>query len=127
MESKTLTDLLGFVETDVLHIDGQTERVRVRQLPVKDMPRYLAVLEDEPATVELFCDKPKGWAETLTPEAFNDIMTKGEGMNLDFLAQHAARVQRRREKIMPGFQEKILEAAISRLPSGALGSPLKPG
>ena len=118
-ETTSITTLLGGQEINVTHLDGTTETVKVRQLPIKDMPRYMACFEDEEKTVELFCAKPSGWAETLTRESFEEIITTGEALNLDFLERHAKRSQARREKVMPGLTEKIMSAAMSRLPNGS--------
>jgi hypothetical protein len=123
MDTTSIQTLLGGQEINVTHLDGTVEAVKVRQLPVKDMPRYMAVFEDVEKSAELFCAKPAGWAETITRESFKEIITVGEGLNLDFLEWHATGAQRRREKVMPGFTEKIMSAAISRLPNGSAALP----
>jgi len=111
--------LLGGQEINVTHLDDSIETVKVRQLTIKDMPRYMACFEDVEKAAELFCAKPSGWAETLTRESFMEVITAGEALNLDFLEWHAKRSQARREKVMPGLTEKIMNAAMSRLPSGS--------
>jgi len=126
-ESTSLNIVFGGVEISVAHLDETTETVKVRQLPIKDMPRYMACFEDEEKTVELFCAQSPGWASALSRESFEEILTKGEELNLDFLERHAARSQKRREKIMPGMAEKIMQAALSRLPNGSASSPSNVG
>src|SRR3954463_9053153 len=68
MNNTNLSTLLGGVDYSATKLDGSTETVRIRQLPIKQFPTYLTVLEDEPKMVELLCDKPEGWSDSLTPE-----------------------------------------------------------
>jgi hypothetical protein len=97
--------------------------VFVRLLPIRDLPKYLACFEDEAASVELFCGKEKGWADTLTTKSFEDILAAGERLNLDPLARYAARVQTRREKLMPGLTERVMGRLLdSQLTAPGSGS-----
>jgi hypothetical protein len=115
MNKNTLTTVLGGTTLQVAFLDGKTESLLVRQLPFSDMPRYMGCFEDEMASVELFCEKPAGWAETLTRESFEMVMTEGEKLNLDFLERYAARAAARRERVNPGQQEKLMSAAMSKI------------
>ncbi|MCL5099271.1 MAG: hypothetical protein M1608_17400 [Candidatus Omnitrophica bacterium] len=119
------TTLLGGQEIEVTHLDGTSEVVKVRQLPIKDLPRYQAVFEDEAKTVELFCENPAGWSDSLAADSFLKILELGEKLNLDFLAQYAARSKARRERIMPGLMDKILDQAL-RSTNSPPGLPSKP-
>lgn len=65
-------------------LPGGGETVKVRQLPLCQLPNYMACVEDDPATIELFRAKPKGWANELTRESAEQIITTGEKLNLDF-------------------------------------------
>lgn len=108
--------------------DAEPQAVFVRELPVKEMPDYLGCHADEMKSVELFCKRPAGWAETLTRDSFERVLEKGEAINLPFLQRFAVRAARRQELMMPGLREKIeakvLEKAISQsLPSSPTSPP----
>ena len=95
-----LETLLGGLDLVAAKTDGSTEPIKVRQLPVKLYPAYLAALTNEPRMVELFCDRPAGWADTLTPPAFEAIVLEGERLNADFFGRWQLRRQRR-EALLP--------------------------
>jgi hypothetical protein len=116
--------LSGGVSLEVTYEDGTThEIVLVRQLPVRLLPRYMAIAEDEARSVELFCDKPSGWSDKLAQPSFLAVLTKGEELNLDPLSSYAARAAARREKLMPGITERVLKNLVSASPTTAPGSP----
>lgn len=123
---KQLATLSGGHDIEVTMLDGTKEAVRVRQLAIRLMPKYLAIAEDESATVELFCDKPTGWADKLTPASFEEILRQGEEFNLDPLSCYAERVARRREKLFPGMTERFLAKLESASKSIAPESRSKP-
>jgi len=84
-----LITVAGGVELEVkFQSDNGTERfemVKVRQIPISKIPTFLLAMGDEAATIELYCDKPKGWADTLSVESANEIADKGQELNLPFL------------------------------------------
>jgi hypothetical protein len=125
-ENNSITTLLGGVDFEAAKLDGSTEAVRIRQLGIRHLPKYLEVFEDEAASIELFCDRPKGWADTLSLQSCNEILERGEALNLDPLTRYADRSLARREKVMPGFQEKLISRVVSTLPSSLQKSPPKP-
>lgn len=103
-----LTAALGGQIVRVLRIDGGSESVRVRQLPVKLWPVYLSNIDDEIRQVALFCEKDDAWVEELTPSSFEEIIKIGEKLNLDFLARFAERQIARNTKIAPQLTSQIL-------------------
>jgi hypothetical protein len=123
--SDSITTLLGGTELSVSFLDSQRAVVKVRQLPVRDLPRYLNVYQNEAATVELFCDRPAGWADQLALESFEELLAIGEKLNLDFLSRYAARQLARNEKLLPGFREKVMGDLLGR-PAGVSTSPATP-
>lgn len=127
MDAPTSTDLLttvlGGVALDVRRMNGTAEAVLVRQLPLRDLPRYLQAYEDEARSVELFCDRPPGWSDGLTPESFLQILAEGERLNLDFLAGYTARLQRRREAVLPNYREMVSQVLASALPASPSSLP----
>ena len=118
--------LFGGLEIEVALAAGGTEKVFIRQIPIRQMPRMLAALEDENRLVELFCDKPEGWSDTLTVESFEKLVTEGERLNADFFSRWVQRRLTRQEKVMPGITEKLARNAGLTLPAGSPNSPSVP-
>jgi hypothetical protein len=123
----TLTDVqkvAGGVELEVTFEDGHAERVKVRQLKIiKEFDRYLAVQDDETAEVELVCDKPKGWAETLAPESFDRIADLSQELNLPLFRNRYRRLRARSEAINPGLAARIEKEAVDRVSEAVAASP----
>jgi hypothetical protein len=115
--------LFGGVELEVSMVAGGSEKVFVRQIPVRLMPQMLAALEDENRLVELFCDRPEGWSDSITVEAFEQIVLKGEALNADFFSRWVQRRLTRQEKVMPGITEQIARNAGLPLPTGSPNAP----
>src|SRR5688572_7418519 len=101
-----LATLLGGVEIEVKKLDGSTEKVRVRQLPVKLYPQYLQSMQDEPKMIELLCDKPEGWSDGLALAEFGRISEAGEELNRDFF-DWFKRNRKRQEQLAPGLMERV--------------------
>lgn len=110
--------LAGGVSASALYRDGRMEEVIVRDLPLRELPAYLERVENESATVELFCGKEAGWADSLERESAEELLRIGEERNLDFLVRFARRAVERREKLIPGLGE-----ALTRLAAGTQPSP----
>ena len=119
-----LETINGGFEVEVRLIGGSCEKVFVRQLPIRLMPEHLARMENEPALVELFCDKPSGWSDTLTPESFEEVVIEGERLNADFFSRWLRRRLDRQERVLPGITEKLAENV--GLPIGSPKSPSGP-
>ena len=115
--------LLGGLEIEVTLTSGNTEQVFLRQLPIRQMPRMLAALEDENRLVELFCDKPDGWSDRLTVESFEQVILKGEALNADFFSRWVQRRLTRQEKVMPGITAQLARNAGLPLPTGSPNAP----
>jgi hypothetical protein len=115
--------LYGGVELEVNLVAGGTEKVFVRQIPIRLMPQMMANLENENQLVELFCDRPKGWSDSITPESFEKVVQEGERMNTDFFVRWFQRRLTRQEKVMPGITEKLARNAGLPLPTGSPSAP----
>jgi hypothetical protein len=87
------------------------------------MPQMMANLENENQLVELFCDRPKGWSDSITPESFEKVVQEGERMNTDFFVRWFQRRLTRQEKVMPGITEKLARNAGLPLPTGSPSAP----
>lgn len=84
-ESEIIT-IAGGVELMVSYQNnGENEVVKVRQIPISKIPAFLLAMGNEADTIELYCDKPKGWADTLSVQSANEIADKGQEINLPFL------------------------------------------
>lgn len=122
MDNKTIA-LFGSETVPIIRLvrkqDGTTdqisESVAVQVLPVKKFPTLAGSLEDEYAMAEIFCDKPKGWADDLTNDSLEAIITKGEALNDDFFSRWARRRLARQEKLMPGVTERLALASRNGL------------
>ena len=115
--------LFGGAELEVALTAGGKEKAFIRQLPVRLMPQMLACLEDENRLVELFCDKPEGWSDTLDPESFEKVVTEGERLNADFFSRWVQRRLTRQERVMPGITEKLARSAGLSSPIGSPNAP----
>ncbi|HZV33853.1 MAG TPA: hypothetical protein VFB72_04685 [Verrucomicrobiae bacterium] len=116
--TQTETLLGGKTDVAVCGSDGGFYNVFVRQLPIKSFPALLAVQDDELKMAELYCDKAAGWAETLSLESLEKVVTEGERLNQDFFSRWVQRRLNRQEKLMPGVTEKLVRAA-SASPNGS--------
>lgn len=119
-----LTTLLGGKEITVLLENGESEQIKVRQLPIRKLEEFLQKIGDEDAMVELYASKESGWSQRLSRDSWEQVLDLGEAMNLDFFTRRAKARIERQEKIMPGFkdrleqtQSKMIEEIASRLSS----------
>lgn len=112
------TTLLGEKQHSVTLLDGNTETVTVRQLPVRELPKYLEAQDNELRMIELVCKKPADWPDKLTPDSHESLVNAIEEVNADFFSRWVARQMARQEKLMPGIVERRL-AGLSPSPSGA--------
>jgi hypothetical protein len=115
--------LFGGAELEVDLVAGGTEKVFVRQIPIRLMPQMMAYLENENRLVELFCDRPKGWSDSITVESFEKVVQEGERLNTDFFVRWFQRRLTRQEKVMPGITEKLARNAGLPLTTGSPNSP----
>lgn len=119
------TTLYGGVDTVALKQDGSSEPVKILQLPIDKYGELLGCIDNEAAMIELFCDRPKGWARTLTLEECERIVIAGEEINSDFFSRWARRRLQRQEKLMPGLADKIANLAVSQNSSSPSPSSTK--
>ena len=112
-----MTTLMGGTETTVEKLDGTTETVKVRQLPVRLLQSYLLKLDDEAAAIELFCDKPEGWADTLTIASCAAIVTEGEKLNSESFFAWLQRRVARQERLVPNSTGEVGKQVLSISPT----------
>lgn len=148
-EPSTFAALLGGIDLTVSFADHTVVGavVKVRQLPVKLFPAYLATMNNETAQVELLCDKPAGWAESLTRESHEAIIEAGDKLNADFFGRWLERKKKRKallpkpeigevvsiidalQKSNPGLLDELMKKASAgeSSPSTSPTSPLPAG
>lgn len=107
MHEKAAT-LTGSFEFHVNHSNGDKSVVKVRQLPIKEFPKFLQVQDDELEMIDFVCGKTKGFAETLTPECHEALVAEIEKVNADFFLRWVERRKARVEKLAPGAFQKAL-------------------
>src|SRR5262245_6490183 len=112
-----LITIAGGIEMEVFYQNnGHKETVKVRQIPVSKVHTFVFALGNEAEAIELYCDKPKGWADTLSMESASAIADKGQELNLPFFEAWFRRQMKWRESQNPGAtttdtQEKRTDAA----------------
>jgi hypothetical protein len=115
--------LNGGALLEAIHLDGAIETVKVLQLSVRQYQQLRNSLDDELKVVELYCGKPEGWAETLTPASHSAIAEKGGELNNAFFGAWARRSLNLQELIMPGIVDRAIERANSASPTTSPKSP----
>lgn len=103
-------------------LDGTQAPVFVRLVAVAELAKFLSLIETETALAEFVCDKPEGWAATLTPESLLDVAEAATDLNFSTACRWAERRVKIGEAAMPimGKAERLKNRAAS--PS----SPPKP-
>lgn len=121
-----MTALMGGEKVSVTYHNGKTETVFVRELPVRLFQDYALVVADESKSVELFCSKPEGWADTLTRKSFLNILAKGEETNLSFFVEWGKRLHERTAKIIPQRAQEIQKEQVAMAGPHSPASALTP-
>jgi hypothetical protein len=111
--SDKITTLTGGSEITVTKQDGTTEVVTVRQLAVKEFPKFQTLQDDEVEMCAFVCAKTKEWAESLSNESHEALIAEIEKVNGDFFSRWLARQLARQEKVMPGLREKLMQSLLA--------------
>ena len=112
--------LNGGVElSGVLGGSGEDEKVFVRQLPVKEYDRAFSLIDDEIGFVALACGKPKSWAESLSPESYEDVNEAVRKVNACFFA-FAERRQSALLKLVQQAGPELIKLAAEKASSASL-------
>lgn len=144
--------LMGYAQGRVARVDGTTEEIRIRQLPVDEYLKLMELLADEQGQIELYCLRqqplspalspsdgarekqpreqewevvPKGWARGLTVESHMAVIEQAEALNGDFFDRWLRRLKKKVEIVRPGLFEDLAKAVGlgSNLPSSSPKSP----
>jgi len=81
--------LFGGRLATVAFLDGRTEEITVRQLPLRDYERAFNILDDELALTALICGKDKAWltgskedgSDGLQPESYEALRAAAQEVN----------------------------------------------
>lgn len=87
--------------------DGRTDSVTVRELRVSEYPKALGLydVDNESGILTLACDRPPGWADTLTPASYSAIAAAFQEVDQHFFARAVRRQAGR------AVREIVVEAA----------------
>jgi len=105
--------LAGGVEITVIKRDKSTEQVKVKQLPVSQMSKYVLALQDEEKIVALVTGKDAKWVESLSNESFERIVEEGDRLNEYFFGRWLTRRRKVAEKIAINEQPALLTTSPS--------------
>jgi hypothetical protein len=129
-QQQELITIAGGVEMEVAYQNnGDKEKVKVRQIPISKIQNFIFAMGNESEAIELYCDKPKGWADTLSVESASAIADKGQELNLPFFKAWFRRQMKWRESQQPGTttgtteEKNELAASGSALASSPSVSP----
>jgi hypothetical protein len=86
-----LAVMLGYLDAVARKRDGTEEPVKVLALPMRKIGAWAELCGDEPARLELVCDRPQGWADELTPGSYEELLAKGDAINDPIFARWAER------------------------------------
>lgn len=117
MEQDKIIALYGGEAYQVNRPDGTQEEVKICQLPVRRALRILELMNDEPALVELYCQKEEGWADTLTVDDYEYIAERGMEINHPTLSRYADR-QARAGKGITQLMTQAMEEVKKAFESG---------
>jgi hypothetical protein len=95
---------------------GVVENVTLRQLRVREYPLARRRLDNEPSLIDLACQKPDGWSETLTPESYDALATRLPEVNALFFAS-CARQARTQLSLLPDELRRALTVSIPSSPA----------
>ena len=96
----SLTTLLGGESVSVALRDGSKQEVFVRALPLRLVNKWATLdaagtMAAEAEMVELYCDKPEGFADKLTIESHEAVLARGEVLNRPTFARWQSRTASR--------------------------------
>jgi hypothetical protein len=123
-QKQELITIAGGVEMEVsFQNNGDKETVKVRQIPISKIQNFIFAMSNEADAIEVYCDKPKGWADTLSIESASAVADKGQELNLPFFAAWFRRQMKWREsQQQPGTISEGREPTPAAAQSTSLAS-----
>lgn len=86
---------VGHATVNVTYINGQSEPIEVRQLPLRRMKQLALAIDDPAAVIMLTCGRKEEWVDALTPDSFELLASEADRVNRDFFVRWGAIQQRR--------------------------------
>lgn len=123
METKIseIESLMGFVQLVAKFRNNNEEAVSVRELPVRELPKYIDLAGDEAGTIELCCGKEKGWADKLTDASHLELLEAANKANFTRATAWAERQLAAGNTLVPLLEKMVKHAesvsAVSRIGS----------
>lgn len=114
----------GGEHVSVTTLSGEKVSVFVRTLPIADLDKYQMCMDREDLAVELFTNQERGWAETITRQSLEAVLSKGEELNLPFFTTWLRRKLERNEKVAAGVGQQMAKqlAAVADILKAASNS-----
>lgn len=106
-----LTVLVGEAH-DITREDGTRETVTLRQLKVREYPAARLVVGDEPRLLELMCDRPAGWAESLSPQSYEELTARVPEVNALFFACSARQARTQMALLPPEIRTALTNSGL---------------
>ena len=116
--------LFGGTDVTVIKKDGTAEKVKVAIVDIDEFPQLMSVLNDERGRIAIYCRKTPEWAKSLTMESHQLLIETGDRLNNDFFWPWVRRQMAVLNRLRPGLVEKLVDEAMSTLPTGLLKSCL---
>lgn len=123
-ETNELVILAGGVELPVELRDGSTQTVKVQQLSIRNLEKWVNLMGREPEQVELCCSQDEGWADSVVTTDYEKLVDLMERLNRPTLDRWMVRVQGSIGLASDLFQRglaarKQAEALVPSAPSSA--------
>ncbi len=125
-QDSSLTTLVGGEDLTAILKDGTSEAVKVRELPIRDLQKAVMSMGDDAKLIEIYCDKPSGWADRLQLRSALDILAAGNRVNEPFFVEYIQAKNDQLSRIAPGLAKKMQDPATALL-NGSPGSPSDAG
>ncbi|HTI71462.1 MAG TPA: hypothetical protein VMF06_15930 [Candidatus Limnocylindria bacterium] len=110
--------LFGGAGGEVEHEDGTREKVKVRPFKVKEYKAARRHVDDEMRLVDMACDRPAGWSETLTPETYEVVAQVMGRMNVRFFGWVRRELARQMDSLPSGALDQVITSSPSQTGSG---------
>lgn len=110
-----MENLKGGIDVQVAFLDGSTETVLARQLPLGEYDAAFAVLEDEIALTAKICAKDKDWAHKLEPESYETLHKAACDANAKGFFPWSARRSESLTKKLNAMRPEILKMAAEKV------------
>ena len=118
--------LNGGVEIVVEHLTGEKETIKVRQIPLRLMPRYGMAQGDEGKLAELFVNKDEAWVDGITQESQEQIVEIGDRLNIDPFFRWSQRRLDNQTRLAPLAPQLAASRSPKSVPPSAPGAATPP-